>query len=369
MRIAIDARMMGAEKTRGIGRYIEELVAAMLDESEHTFVLIVRELEGKRFIGHPRIEQIVADVPWYSVAEQVRMPAFYREAHADFVHVPHWNVPMSYQGPLVLTMHDLILRHQPLSAKTSTRHPWIAAIKHAGYRAVLGSALKKAQVICVPTQYVAEDIQRYYPVPSERLVVTGEGVTAFPAPDMSRVPEGRFLLYVGAAYPHKRLDLLLAGWKELATRHQDVSFVIAGEKDVFMARLEEEAIRLHLPRMSFLGRVTNAELAGLYKNASAFVFPSSDEGFGLSPLEALSLGCPVVASDAACLPEVLAKTRAHIFRNGDVSGMISAIDAILVATNARHEAEQSWHLIKESFSWKSAARKTLAAYERVVPNA
>jgi glycosyltransferase involved in cell wall biosynthesis len=174
---------------------------------------------------------------------------------------------------------------------------------------------------------------------------------------------------VGAAYPHKRLDVLVAGWKELASRYQDCSRVIAGEKDVFMDRVEQEVRRLHLPRVQFLGRVTNAELAGLYKSASAFVFPSSDEGFGLPPLEALSFGCPVVASDSACLPEVLAKTSAHIFRSGDVSDMISAIDAILVATNARHEAEQSWHLIKESFSWKSAARKTLAAYERVVPNA
>lgn len=366
MRIAIDARMMGPENTRGIGRYTEELIKALLEVCDHEFVLIVRRLENTPFLSHPRVEHLVADVPHYSLREQLEMPRHYREARADLVHAPHWNVPLAYRGPLVVTVHDLILRHQPTSAKASTLNPLAFVFKNFGYRAVLWDVMRKAGVVCVPTQWVASDIQKYYRVPSDKLVVTGEGIPVLPAPDFEGVPENNFLFYVGAAYPHKRLDLLLEGWLEIAKRYPELSLVIAGEKDVFMRRLMEQARATSLGRVTYPGRVSDARLAAYYQRASMCVFPSSDEGFGLPPLEALSQKCPVVSSDASCLPEVLSGPGVKFFRNGDVGGMIEAIDTVLKSSTARADAERSWEALKVRHSWKKTAEQTLAAYAQVV---
>lgn len=373
MRIAIDARMMSPLTTRGIGRYLEELVRGMVEmNTPHRFVLLMRNPETSPFQGKTNVEHLTADVPWYGVAEQLRMPRFYREANADLVHAPHWNVPLAYRGPFVATIHDLILHHQPASAKASTRHPIIAAAKKLGYRISLRHVAAHASLILVPTRFVADEMRRFYPLSADRLVITSEGISDLPSSDPSVLPPNlqpptSYLLYVGSAYPHKRLDLLLDAWTKLAPVHPELHLVIAGEEDAFMAKYVARVRTQSLPRVRFLGRVTDAELAALYDHARAFVFPSSHEGFGLPPLEALSRGCPVVSSDAPPMPEVLPPQGVHFFRNGDADGMMKAIDALLRNTNsAQQDARGVQSLVRESYRWSRVAERTIESYERVV---
>lgn len=369
MRIAIDARMMGPLITRGIGRYVEELIRAMVLQlgSQDRFVLLVRQPEQSPFLHHPLVEHQLADIQWYSVQEQLRMPGLLRAAHADLVHVPHWNAPLLYRGPLVLTIHDLILRHQVSSAKASTRHPLFATIKRAGYRLLLRDVMQKSAHLLVPTQFVAHDVQRFYPFTNGKITVTGEGIGDFPPEDPHFVPDHPYLFYVGSAYPHKRLDVLFEAWQRMASRYPTHELLIAGEEDLFMARHVAWVKQYQVPRVRFLGRVSDAQLSALHRHASAFVFPSSNEGMGLPPLEALTHGTPVISSDASCLPEVLNTEGVFFFRNGDVDGMIGAIDAVLSdPAKARQQASHAQASIRGRFSWKQVAEHTLKAYERIV---
>lgn len=369
MRIAIDARMMGPLVTRGIGRYIEELIRGMLSQIDDAdrFVLLSRRPEDSPFLHHPKVEHIRADIPWYTVAEQVRMSSLFARAKADLLHVPHWNVPVLYRGPLVVTIHDLILRHQAASAKASTRHPLFAAIKRVGYRMQLADVMRKSRVLFVPTQFVAQDVQQLYPSTHDKVMVTGEGMSDFPPEDRSLVPTEPYLFYVGSAYPHKRLDVLLQAWKQISSAHPELHLVIAGEKDIFMQRYMAVTTQSSLPRVHFLGRVTDAALAALDRHARAFVFPSSQEGFGLPPLEALSLGTPVVSSDSTCLPEVLPKQGVVFFRDGDVNGMIAAIESVLREPDLlRAHAQEQSVAIRARYAWNDVATRTLAGYHRAL---
>lgn len=152
----------------------------------------------------------------------------------------------------------------------------------------------------------------------------------------------------------------------IASRYPDLDLVIAGEEDIFMARHIADAKKLGLDRLHFTGRITDAELAGFYANARAFVFPSSYEGFGLPPIEALSYGCPVISSNATCLPEVLANEEVIFFRSGDVDDMIRAIDSVLASPFLdRERRKQKGETIHERYSWKDVAQKTLDAYHRI----
>lgn len=367
MRITIDARMMGPENTRGIGRYIEELVRAMTHIApEHRYVLAVKHPETSPFVGHPSVEHVAADVTWYGLAEQAKMPGILARAKPDLVHIPHWNVPAVSRLPRVVTIHDLILLAEPKSAKVSTRGPVMAWMKRTGYRALIRRALFASRLIMVPTQWVAEDIRRRFPSLKTPITVTGEGM---PAPDPSIWSEPDtdrpYLLYVGSAYPHKNLDLLLDAWKTLAHEFPTMSLVLAGERDVFLERLEIRAAKESIPRVQFPGCVADADLPALYAKASAFVFPSRNEGFALTCLEALAYGCPVVASDASCVPEVLGRDGVFFFQPSGTDGIIAAVrEALHDPAEARKRAHSAAAALNLRHSWKTAAERTLDAYER-----
>jgi glycosyltransferase involved in cell wall biosynthesis len=375
MKIGIDARMMGAQATRGIGRYIHELIGAFLVVApENEYTLIVSQTEHD-FRKSPNVRTIVSPIPWYGLEEQRKMPAVLSSLGTDVIHVPHWNVPLSYSGPLIVTIHDLLLRHQPKSAKASTRAWPIRAIKQLGFRLVLDHTVKAARRICVPTEFVRQDLEHLYPKAMGKVVVTGEGVTSFDVKritqnvnlDEGSVDEGRFLLYVGSAYPHKRLDLLLDAWAELSRLDSGLELVLAGEMDVFMQKLKAMSKERNLPRVRFLGRVTDQELSGLYQEASSLVFPSDFEGFGLPPLEALVQGCPVVSSDAGPMPEVLGKKGVIYFKSGSRGGMLQAIRTVVDNPDFyRKQALQAGPELAARHSWQEAAVKTLQAYGSAV---
>lgn len=377
MRIAIDARMMGAGNTRGIGRYIKETVEAMrgLGRLENQESRITNH-DSKFVIHDSAIEFILLQPPirWYTFAEQVRMPSVLRSANADVVWVPHWNVPLFYFGaPLVVTVHDLLLIHQPASAKASTRGPVVAWLKRLGHRVVLWNALHRAAKILVPTQTVAEDVLEHYSFAKNKIVVTGEGIKEFPIPNIQfpmgeerfgnwKLDIGNFLLYFGSAYPHKRLDLLLEAWSVLSSKHPDLSLVIGGEEDVFMKRVMDEAASMNLPRVHFTGRLSDEALAAHLAEAVLHVHPSSFEGFALPSLEALSLGCPTVVSDIPLMIEVLPKDGVFIFKNGDANAMIATIERVLANVDEAHAAaRRGGDEARKRHDWNVVAKKTLDA--------
>lgn len=348
MHIAIDARMMGAGQTRGIGRYIEQMHLAL------------QELRPDW-----RITLVQPDIPWYGLREQLQMPGAIKATNADHVWFPHWNVPFFYRGDFSVTIHDLLLVHQPQSAKASTRHPLIAWLKRCGFKIILKNALQKSRLIFVPTNDVKHDIETHFPFAKNKIIVNGEGLSALPAPSAVKISESPFLFYVGSAYPHKRLDLLLEAWKSLSEKHPSLTLIIGGEQDVFMKRIQAQSEAMGLPRVRFSGRLSDQELADHYAQAEAFVFPTSFEGFGLPPCEALSLGCPVICSDIEVLREVLPEQGVFFFKNGSVDGMIEGIESVLVqGANARTQALLGGEEVRRRHDWKKAAEMFASAVQK-----
>ncbi|MDF1496691.1 MAG: glycosyltransferase family 1 protein [Patescibacteria group bacterium] len=368
MKIGVDARMMGAGNTRGIGRYIEELFRAMIvNHPENEYFFITRSLDHA-LKDHACVKTIVADIPWYSTKEQLYLPKVLNKLDVDVMHFPHWNVPLTYRKPYVVTIHDLLLRHQKDSSKTSTRSVFHRLAKRVGYRAVLRHAIIGAKAISVPTQFVADDVEFFYPSKKRKIIVTGEGVSELHN-DGSRDFDFEYLLYVGSSYPHKRLDLLMEVWKELSQSYPDMHLVIAGETDVFMQRIKLMSESMNLMRIHFEGRVSDGELRSLYENATAFVFPSEFEGFGLPPLEALALGTPVISSDSRPLPDVLGTGGVVYFKSGSGDGMIDAVKAVVDNSDSmRNQAKISGEVLKEKYTWRNASEHTLEAYNLALKN-
>ena len=203
-------------------------------------------------------------------------------------------------GPLMvrrqaLTIHDL----SPLE------HPeWFHASFAAWYRLFLPILVKRVQTIFTPSEYVKQKVIRRFG--ARNVIVTPNGVDHslfHPSAKQTRIDLPRdYILFVGTLEPRKNLGRLLQAWNEIKDEFEEMWLMIVGVSgSVFKSiRVSHE-----MERVRFLGYVDDETLAGLYANASLFVLPSQDEGFGLPALEAMASGTPVIVSDGGALPEVV----------------------------------------------------------------
>lgn len=369
MRIGIDARFYGSVG-KGLGRYTERLIHHLHDVAppEDAFTIFLRRENWAHFTPPDRrFTKQLADYHWYSVAEQRHMPALVRSAGVELMHYPHFNVPLRAPTPFVVTIHDLILTHFP-TRRATTRGVLAYWLKHLAYKVTLSRAVARASHILTVSQFTARDIQQYFGYDPKKITVTYEAVDAFPshANDVQLLGQfglpPRYLLYVGNAYPHKNLELFIRALQQLPTLVQDVHLVIVGKADYFLTRLQREFQQAGLAhRVHFTGYVDDATLGTLYRNATAYVFPSLYEGFGLPPLEAMASGTPVLSSNAACMPEVLGEAALYF----DPHSVTSFLDALVRLTSTPGERERLVRAGEErvrAYSWKHLAAATLQVY-------
>ena len=373
MRIGIDARMYGPKVGGGgLGRYVEQLVTELkkIDDHNRYVLFLKRENASDAQTGNPNMETRVADIHWYTVQEQLRLGAKIDREKLDLVHFPHWNVPRFLKTPFVVTVHDLILLEEPRSAKATTKHPFVYALKYAGFKEVLRHALFASKKIITVSEYTKTAIKKYFPdIPTEKIAVIYEGVTQLgpSSPAASDATNAHpYLLYVGNAYPHKNLESLLHAFSFFHTLHPQVRLVLAGRDDVFYERLRNECEEISLPPESvqFVMNPTDGELHDLYHGAAVYVFPSRVEGFGLPALEAMQAGIPVAASRAGSLPEILADAAVY-FHPDDIEEMVETLEQALTNADLRRRLIEKGTQRVQTFSWHTMAEQTLAVYEEV----
>ncbi|MDQ5919401.1 MAG: hypothetical protein QG668_128 [Patescibacteria group bacterium] len=358
MRYFVDARMMGPLVTRGIGRVIAELLPRVIRRMpEASWVVLIRFPEQRVFFADiPGVEILEESIPWYGWQEQRRLPRLMHESGADAAIFFHWNIPWRCPVPFGVFLHDLILWHEPTSARISTRRPAVAILKRFVYRQLLQYIARRARWIGTPTEYVRQDVERTLPASRGKVSVIGEGVERV-AEEVTSKRVGS--LVVSSAYPHKQLELVLEAWKTVSKTFPDEYLRIVSAKDLFQARLRAWAERQGLERVEWIeDSVSDAVLARFYQQTRLFVFASRAEGFGLPPLEALMHGAPVLSSDAACMPEVLPPLGTRFFQSDSLSGMIEGWISALrdeALLRAQIPAARAW--IRQHHAWDAAAER------------
>ncbi len=362
MKIGIDCRIYGPKHT-GIGRYVKNLVENLLKlDSTNQYVLFVNqdfeeEALKKNFAN---LKIVLVNLPHYSLKEQLFFPSLIKKEKIDFMHFPHFNVPIFYKNDYVVTIHDLI-KHQSKGTATTTRSPVFYWFKYLGYKLVFDQAVKKAKKIITPSLYVKEQIIKQYKIEPNKIKVTYEGV------DSRLVDKGKpkspikvnkpYFLYVGSVYPHKNIEKLIEAVKETNRR-----LVIVCARNVFSQRLNNFIVHHEAEKLVTLtGFVTDDQLADLYKQALAFIFPTLSEGFGLPGLEAMSLGCPVLCSDIAVLKEVYGEA-AWYFNPNNVSQIAQEIIKFEKSDKKNVMVEKGLETVKK-YSWQKTAQETLSVYE------
>ncbi len=384
-RIGIDARFYGPVG-KGLGRYIQEITDRITSQDSDNYYVVFLSKENYSLFTppHKRVKKVLADVRWYGWAEQIKMPFYIWRERLNLMHFPHFNVPILCPTKFVVTIHDLILINYP-TKRASTLSPFFYWLKNLAYKIVIRLATRRAKRILTVSEFTKKDIVKHFGAKTEeKIIVTYEGVAQLK--DKNKFPpikEGKqidckklspFLLYVGNAYPHKNLEGLLRAFKRLRQKRPNLKLVLVGRPDFFYNRLQTLAQSLGLWQKEnenqnnavvFAGYVADQQLAQLFSQAQAYIFPSFYEGFGLPPLEAMSYGCPVISSNRTSLPEVLGSA-AMYFDPDKEEELIEAVLKVLDNKDLRRDLiKRGFEQIKK-YSWRACAAQTLATYHAVL---
>jgi len=370
MRIGIDARFYGPG-SKGLGRYTQKLIENLekvAAAGDDFYIFLRKENWDEYQPKNPHFRKVLANFSWYSFSEQWRMPLLVSQYDLDLMHFPHFNVPLYCPRPFVVTIHDLILLHFP-TLRSTTLSPLFYRFKFWVYKKVIHLALKRARRILAVSKFTKEDILKNYPVAKGKISVIYEAADI--PEEKSSSLDGKildkygiikpYLLYAGNAYPHKNLENLLLGFREVSKERLNLFLVLVGKKDYFYKRLVKEAKNLDLKKVIFTGQVTDLELEEIYRNAEAYIFPSLYEGFGLPPLEAMARNVPVIASDHESLKEILGDN-AHFFDAREPKNIAEAVLEIIADEEKKNALRKKGREWVKRYSWFRAAAETLEAY-------
>lgn len=222
------------------------------------------------------------------------------------------------------------------------------------------------RIICA-SRFTRDDVARRLGVPLEKLRVIYHGANPMPRPDhaLADSRQGPFFL-VFAHQPHKNAEVCLRALANLAAPMAPPWLAIVGDNEYVRRSLRPLATRLGIANsVVFVGAPSTARLAGLYDRATALLFPSKFEGFGLPVLEAMSHGCPVVCSNACSLPEV-AGAAGVLLDTDDHIGIASAMVRLLSDRRWRSDLVAAGMRQASQFTWENAAEMTRDVYRELV---
>lgn len=366
MRIGIDARA----KT-GIGRYAKNLISSLsLIDKKNEYVLFLNKLLFDELtLNETQFRKVLIRSRYYSFGEQIFLPLQIAQHQIDIMHFLHFSVPLIYNRPYIVTIHDLTLSFFPGKRKGIRRSMMIK-----GYRTVLNHAVKRANHIISVSEHTKNDISQITSVPKNKISVLYEGYDRSlfrPIIDENKLEKMRstyhlpheYILYIGVWRDHKNVINLIKAYHFLRQKYGIThKLIIAGEEDTRYPEIKQEIHRLNLASdVIITGFIADKDIASLYSAADLFVFPSFYEGFGLPPIESIACGTPVASSQTSCMPEIL-DNAAIFFDPYSIQDMADAIYRCISDIHLRNRLLDRGKKLLPRYNWKHMAEHTLELY-------
>ena len=383
MQIGINAWFL-RQDTTGSGQYLRHLLGEFAAvEDSYRYVLFQSSaqpgLAPPLDLSPQRFQQVALRTPfdrrntnltklWF---EQIAVPRAARQLGLDLLHVPYWGSPLRPTIPIIVTVHDVI----PLVLPA-----YRGGVLVRAYTRLVGAAARRADCVLTDSAASRRDIMRHLKIPEHRLrvVLLAPDAQFRPVSDTATLAAvrqrhdlpGRYLLYLGGFDHRKNVTTLLRAFAHFLERQREARLVIAGglpgRDSAFFPDPRRVAGELGLGEtVRFIGQPPNADKPALYAGATAFLFPSRYEGFGLPPLEAMACGTPVIGSMVASLPEVIGDGGLMVSPD-HVDGLAEAMSRLWNDAHLRVALSQRALAQASSFCWSKTASETLQAYEEVV---
>jgi glycosyltransferase involved in cell wall biosynthesis len=361
-RVGIDCRDLFVAKT-GSKTYLSEFIKASqaLNETGVEYIQLFPFIPIVSLKGS--IGKIIRHVQFFWW-KQISLPLLLRLKRCDVLICTDYFLPaLKDNKKHIVVFHDTFFWEYPQHYNRlwlKMFHGWAVP------------AAENADRILVPSEYVKNRLCQFMHVNDDKLTVVYE------APKSFQIKEGAgmgsidlqkyrpYLLHVGAMSKHKNLPLLIKAFKlALTTTSEAFHLVLIGGPGNSRADDDSSLIRTTIiqedleGRVHLVGYIEDNELSFYYANASGYVFPSYNEGFGLPLLEAMKFGLPIAAANNTCLPEI-GKEAALYFDPNNINELTRAMTAIMVNSEEINAAIRHQPAVLSSYSWKKAALEITA---------
>ena len=356
MRIGVDGRELLGQPT-GTGRYLDNLCrewTSLSTTQECEIIVYTPSLPPSEAFPNHGATMIQRVVPgtgsvWW---EQTALANQVNSDHLDVFFGPSYSLPLRIDVPSVVTLHDISFFSHPewFGWREGFRRRWLAC-----------QSIAKAQTIITVSNFCKQELINHLNVASKsiRVVYNGISATQTNIPDRSGTTD-QIILFVGAIFNRRNLPTLISAFGHIAQRLPRTQLVIVGPNRTqphqnLTALSEANGIA---DRIQFFSYVEEVELAQLYHEASVFAFLSEYEGFGMTPLEALSTGVPALVGDTAVAREIYKNSVLYV-QPTDVDAVTTALLKLLTNTSLRHSLVINAKPVLANLTWKRAAQNTI----------
>lgn len=363
MKIAYDYQIFTTQRYGGISRYFVELVYQLARYASNSLdcrifsPIYINEylyrsskelsISGVFIPSIPRLNRI------YSCINCLVSPRKITNWSPSIVHKTYYSSSSvaSYNCPTVLTVYDMICELHPELYSASERKKDVKKL-----------AVERADhVICI-SYNTRNDLIRLFDVPPQKISVVHLGFSLMKSDSLFQPSHNRpYILYVGSRWGYKNFTNLLAAYASRPELRNTYDLVAFGGGS-FNTHEVEMIQSLHLTREQVRQHSgDDGILAGMYKHAAMFVYPSLYEGFGIPPLEAMSFTCPVAASNTSSIPEVVGDAAIQ-FNPFDIESIADALVMLSSDFTLQRRLIDLGRKRIDSFSWERCAMQTLAVY-------
>jgi glycosyltransferase involved in cell wall biosynthesis len=364
LKILIDHQVFAAQKYGGVSRLFYELIKHLADKKEIELFLFqglhinrfpVRDYKektasyfGKRIVSLPHISEFLKPINrvlFHTFADKP-VDIFHPTGYSSTVY--SWR-----KSPVVLTVYDMIPELFPQDFRDIS--PRLENKR---------KCIERTDKIVAISQTTKEDLLRFYKVDEAKISVIYPGA---PTEILDKNLYGPFehhkpyILYVGTRKQgYKNFDRLLLAYAISKRIHDEFDLICFGGPSFSRAELDNISLLECLDNVFHMAG-NDQQLSGLYAGASALVYPSLYEGFGLPPLEAMAYGCPVIAGHASTIREVLGDAAAY-FDPGEPEVMASAMESVLFDETFRRELIERGKTQVKKYSWFRMANEICGVY-------
>jgi glycosyltransferase involved in cell wall biosynthesis len=382
MIIGIDATPFSHPQPGGYKTYVTNLLTAMSQlPTQRIFRVfldreVAPEVQARLPGGHGIIVSNKVPVLRQFFREQWQLPAQAAKEHCAIAHFTANTAPIFSPTPYILTLHDIIALTEPqASIALSSRQLWQWGIGMYT-RSIIPTAVKGSQAVITVSEFEKRQIADHFKLPADRI----HAIHLAPNPIFQPLPQPqrkaardqvlnrhmlgqRYLLAIGHE-PRKNIMSVIQAYQQIDARlREECSLLIVCARQHARQTLQQQIDSLCLSeKVQVLPGQAPEELLQLYNGASALVFPSVRESFGLPPLEAMACGTPVIASNTTCLPEVLGDA-GMLIAPMDTAEIADAINRVLTNPGLADELRARGLAHVASFSWLKTAQQTLGVYE------
>jgi glycosyltransferase involved in cell wall biosynthesis len=357
--VAVDARELAGRPT-GVGRYLFELLKRWATRSDavasdYTFIPYAHEplAPAAPFSGRAVVLPGSGGTRW----EQLTFAAALRRDRPDVLFAPASTAPLGVNVPIALTIHDL----------SYVAHPeWFHWREGLRRRLLTRLSARKASVVLTVSAFSAGEIVERLGVPASNVRVIYHGARNEAANETKISDRQPLILFVGSLFNRRHVPSLLHAFAHVSREVPAAKLVIVGDNRTY-PREDPSSLAASLGtgnRVEVRAYAPDHEIAALYRGAAVFVFVSDYEGFGLTPLDALAYGVPIVVADTPLSREIYGDAAVTV-PAGDAHALSEALLLLLKHPARRQAALDAAPAVLARYSWDRAAAETLAAIDQI----